>query len=90
MFDWFNLVLIAFVLLIVGVIVIAIRKTMGEITQSGMSGDEARKLAQQIRERDVRCPRCDRQASALLGTKNQYKCDTCNHTFEGAEHMPDA
>jgi len=89
MFDWFNLVIIAFVLLIVGVIVLAIRKTMGEITQSGMSGDKARKLAQQIRERDIRCPRCDRQASALLGTKSQYKCDTCRHTFEGPEHMPE-
>ena len=88
MFDWFNLLLISFVLLVVVFIALAIRKTMGEMTRSGISGDEARRLAEEIRSRDVRCPRCDRQSSALLGTNNRYKCDTCNHEFEGPEHMP--
>lgn len=88
MLDWFNLILIALVLLIVVFIARAIRKTTGELSQSGLSGEEARRLAEQIRKRDVRCPQCDRQSSAMLGMKNRYKCDTCNHEFEGPEHMP--
>ena len=88
MFDWFNLMLITFVLLVVVFIALAIRKTMGEIARSDISGDEARRLAAEIRRRDIRCPRCDRQSSALLCTKNRYKFDTCNHEFEGPEHMP--
>ncbi len=88
MFDWFNLVLITSVLLVVVFIVLAIRKTMREVTRSDVSGDEARKLAELIRARDIRCPRCNRQSSALLGTEDSYKCDTCNHEFKGPEHIP--
>lgn len=87
MFDWFGLMLIALVLLVLAFIVSAIRKTMREVTQSGVSGDEARKLAELIRAQDTRCPRCGRQSSALLGTEDRYKCDTCNHVFEGSKHI---
>ena len=87
MLDWFNITLIALVLGIVALIVFAVRKTINQIKESGVSGEDARKLAKRIRERDVRCPRCNRQSSALLGTQNRYKCDSCYHEFEGPEHM---
>ena len=88
MLDWFNLLLLFLILVIVGFIVIAIRKTMMKMPLPGESGDEARKLAERIRQRDVRCPRCKQQSSALLGTETQYKCDSCNFVFEGPEHIP--
>ncbi len=88
MFDWFNLLLITFVLLVVGFIAIAVRKTMGEVRHSGVTGDAARRLAEEIRKRDIVCPRCSRQSSSLLGTGNKYKCDTCNYVFEGPAHQP--
>ncbi len=87
MFDWFNLLLMAMVIIVVGFIVFSIRKTIGSMTKSGVSGDEARKLAARIRERDIRCPRCSRQSSALLGTETKYKCDSCNYEFEGPNHI---
>jgi len=89
MFDLFNLLLLSMVLLVVGFIVFAIRKTLSEISKPGLSGDEARKLAQRIRQRDIRCPGCNRQSSALLGTDTKYKCDTCNYEFDGPNHMPE-
>jgi ribosomal protein L37AE/L43A len=88
MLDLFNIVLIVIVLAIIGFIVYAVRRTMAQIGKSGVSGEKARDLAKQIRERDVRCPRCNRQSFALLGTGNQWKCESCNHEFEGPDHMP--
>jgi DNA-directed RNA polymerase subunit RPC12/RpoP len=87
MLDWFNITLIALVLGIVSFIVLAVRKTINQIKKTGVSGEDTRKLAKRIRERDVRCPRCNRQSSAVLGTQNRYKCDSCWHEFEGPEHM---
>ena len=87
MLDWFSIGLIASVLLAVVFVLFAIRRMMGEITGSGVSDDEARKLAELIRARDIRCLRCNQQSSALLGTKNRYKCDLCNYEFEGPEHI---
>ncbi|WP_457575779.1 hypothetical protein [Desulfomarina sp.] len=86
MFDWFNLLLLAVVLLIVGFIAIAVRMTLGEMKGAGLRGDDARRYAEEIRKRDIKCPRCSRQSSALLGTGNRYKCDTCNYVFEGPVH----
>jgi transposase-like protein len=88
MLDWFNLLLLAMVLLVVGFIVFGIRKTLAEVRESGVSGNEARELAKRIRERDIRCPRCKGKAFGLLGTKVKYKCHSCNYVFEGPEHIP--
>ncbi len=86
LFDWFNLLLITIILLVVGFIALAVRRTMGEMKGAGLSGDDARRLAEEIRKRDIKCTRCGRQSSALLGTGNKYKCDTCNYVFEGSVH----
>lgn len=56
MLDGFNLALISIVLLIVLFIILAIRRTMSKITQSGLTRDEARRLAERIRGRDIECP----------------------------------
>jgi ribosomal protein L37AE/L43A len=88
MFNLFTIVFAVLVLAIIGFIVYAVRRTMGQIEKSGVSGEKARDLARRIRELDVRCPRCTRQAFALIGTGNQWKCDSCNHEFEGPDHLP--
>lgn len=87
MLNGFNLLLLALVVVIVAFIVIAVRKTMGEMTKAGVTGEDARELAKRLRERDVRCPRCNGQSSALLGTDTRYKCDSCHFEFEGPSHL---
>jgi hypothetical protein len=89
MFDWFNLALIGMIAAIAGFIAYAVRKTMDKVAKPGMSAEDMRKLAAQIRERDIRCPRCSRQSSAMLGTETRCKCDSCNFVFEGTKHIPD-
>lgn len=88
MLDLFNIVLLALILVIVGFVVYAVRRTMAQIEKSGVSGEKARDLAKRIRELDVRCPRCNRQSIAMLATGNQWKCESCNYEFEGPDHMP--
>ena len=86
--DLFNIVLFALVLVVIGFIVYAVRRTMTQIEKTGVSGEKARDLAKRIRELDVRCPRCNLQSFALLETGNQWKCESCNYVFEGPDHMP--
>jgi ribosomal protein L37AE/L43A len=37
---------------------------------------------------DVRCPRCQGMAFAMLDRDPWWKCDSCNWEFEGPEHLP--
>ncbi len=50
--------------------------------------DNVKKLTELIRNRNVLCTRCKRQASAILGSGNMYRCDTCHETFAGPSHIP--
>lgn len=50
--------------------------------------DIARSLADQIRGRELPCPRCGHDTFALLGTENRYTCDSCDFDFEGPAHIP--
>ncbi len=90
MLDLFNIILGIMVVVIVGFIVNAVRKTNAEIHKKmGPLPSEWRmkKTIEEIRKRDIQCPRCGKQTSAMLGTQNRYKCDVCNYEFEGAEHI---
>jgi transposase-like protein len=83
--DWFDIALGAMVIAIAGAIVLAVRKTKAEIDRGlgpAPTERDMKRRIRQIRARDVRCPRCGRQSHAMLGMKNRYKCDTCNHAFE--------
>ena len=94
MFDWFTIILAAIVLAVVLFIIKAVRQTKADIDKRLNNVDPAKrnavakKLAEHIRNRGVSCTRCGRQAFALLGTDNQYKCHTCNFEFEGPPHIP--
>lgn len=81
MFDWFNIVLLFLVLVIVGFIAVAAKKTM-----SSSSNDPSRRgmkqAIEELRSEDVPCPRCGRQSSRMLGRVGYRKCDTCNHEFQ--------
>ena len=88
MLDWFNIAIIALVVGIVAAIIFSLRKTMAQIKASGLSGEDARQMAERIRARRVKCPQCERNSHALLGTGNQWKCEVCNHEFEGPDHLP--
>jgi ribosomal protein L37AE/L43A len=90
MLDWFIVSLGMVVVTIVGFIVYAVRKTNAEIRRGmGPAPSERtmKRAIEEIRRRDVRCPRCGRQATAMLGTNNKYKCDTCYHEFEDVKHI---
>jgi transposase-like protein len=90
MLDWFYIVLGIMVVVIVVFIVNAIRMTNAEIHKKlGPLPDEwkMKKVVEEIRKRDVPCPRCGKQTFAMLGTQNRYKCDVCNYEFEGVEHI---
>ena len=87
MLDWFNILLIGVIILVAGFIGFSILRTMGTIKKSGLSDSERHELAARLRQRDVLCPRCGRQSSALLHTEIKYKCDSCNHVFEGPRHL---
>ena len=88
MYDWFNITIIVLIVGIVAAIVFSLRKTMAQIKESGISGEDAHQLAKRIRARKVKCPRCERHSYALLGSGNQWKCKVCNHEFDGPDHLP--
>ena len=93
MFDWFTLIIIAFAAVIVIFIIKAVRQTKAEIDQKLKGVDPAKrdevtmKLVEKIRSQDVRCTRCGRQTHNVWGTTNKYKCDSCNHEFEGPPNV---
>ena len=90
MLDWFNIILGIMVVVIVGFIVNAVRKTNAEIHKKMgplPDGWKMKKAVEEIRKRDIPCPRCGKQTFAMLGTQNRYKCDICHYEFEGAEHI---
>ena len=94
MFDWFTIILALLVAAIALFIIKAVRQTKVDIdnrlkhVEPAKRNEYAKKLAERIRSQDVSCTRCGRQAFALLGTGNKYKCHTCNFEFEGSPHMP--
>jgi transposase-like protein len=90
MLNWFNISLVIMVVVIVWFIVKAVRMTNAEIHKKmGPLPDEWKMegAIEEIRKRDTSCPRCGKQAFAMLGTRNLYKCDVCHHEFEGVEHI---
>jgi hypothetical protein len=90
----FNLVLAALVATVVVMIVRAVRLTKATIAQASRDlplsrPDVATRLAERIRERRVACERCGRDDTfAMLGTDTRWKCDSCQHEFEGPAHLP--
>jgi hypothetical protein len=94
MFDLFGLALATLIVTIVVVIVRAVRLTNASIATASRDiplsqPDVAARLINQMRGRDVRCPRCGQPACAALGTGNRYLCEngTCRQEFEGPEHF---
>ena len=95
MLDLFYVAILALIVTIVAFIVRAVRLTNASISRAGREmplsrPDVARRLAEQIRSRDVRCTRCGQPAVAMLGTENRYKCENemCSLEFEGPAHFP--
>jgi DNA-directed RNA polymerase subunit RPC12/RpoP len=93
MLDLFTLSLVVLVVTIVAFIVRAVRLTNDSIARASRDvplsrPDVARRIAEEIRARDVRCPRCGAHASAMLGTEHRYKCDACAQEFDGPAHIP--
>lgn len=88
----------AAIALLVGAVVLmvvrAVRQTRG---RSGRGTDPERRdaidrdLATGIRDQGdrVRCVRCGGPTFAMAGTATRYKCEVCQHTFEGPPHLPD-
>jgi DNA-directed RNA polymerase subunit RPC12/RpoP len=93
MINWFNIILAFTVIAIILFIVNAIKKTKADTDKRfrGTNPSERerimKKRMEEIRNRDIRCSRCGEQTFALLGTGNKYKCYTCNHVFDGPEHI---
>ncbi len=88
--DLFNIVFGILVVTIVGFIVYTIRKAMADVRKGlGPAPSERtmKRALEEMRKRDVRCPRCREQATMMLGTGNGYKCDSCNHEFEDVKHF---
>jgi ribosomal protein S27AE len=50
--------------------------------------DVARSVADEIRRREIPCPRCGGETFALLGTGNRYECEICHLTLTGPAHIP--
>jgi tRNA(Ile2) C34 agmatinyltransferase TiaS len=95
MLDLFNLSILALIVTIVVFIVRAIRLTNASIEKAGRDiplsrPDVVRRVAEEIRSRDVRCPRCGQTTYAMLGTANRYRCEDeiCYLEFEGPAHFP--
>jgi hypothetical protein len=93
MLDLFTLALVVLVVTIVVFIVRAVRLTNDSIARASRDAplshpDVACRIADEIRARDVRCPRCGAEASAILGTEHRYTCDMCTEAFEGPAHIP--
>lgn len=80
---------------VVTFIVRAVRLTNASITTASRhvnlaNPDAARSVAEQIRRREVPCPRCGCDTFALLGTGTRYQCETCAFEFEGPAHIQDS
>jgi hypothetical protein len=91
--DLFTLALVILVVTIVAFIVRAVRLANDSIARASRDAplsrpDVARRMADEIRARDVRCPRCGAEASAVLGAEHRYTCDVCTREFEGPAHIP--
>jgi len=92
-FDLFYVSLAVIVVVIIAFIVRAVRLTNASLATASYhlnltNPDVARSLVDQIRRRELPCPRCGHDTFALLGTENRYKCDTCDFDFEGPAHIP--
>ena len=92
-FDLFYLSLAVIVVAIAAFIVRAVRLTKASLAAASRhvdltNQDVTRSLVEQIRGRELSCPRCGHDAFALLGTVHRYKCDICNSEFEGPAHIP--
>ena len=94
-FDPFYLLIAALLVTIVAFMVRAVRLTKASIARAGRDiplsqPDVVRRVVDQLRSVDVRCPRCGQPTFAMLGTRNRYKCenDMCRFEFEGPEHFP--
>jgi hypothetical protein len=88
---WVLVALIA--VAIVAVIVRAVRLTNASMAEGFPRVDShnaraAWALVNQIRGRDLPCPRCGQDSLALLGTGNRYQCDSCAFEFDGPAHIP--
>jgi hypothetical protein len=95
MFDLFSLSILVLIVTIVAFIVRAVRVTNASIARAGQDAplsrpDVARRVAGQMRARDVRCTRCGQPTFAMLGTGNRYKCENemCSLEFDGPGHFP--
>ncbi len=59
-----------------------------EATDPAKRDEYMKHMAEEIRERDVRCPSCGGNTNALFGTENQYRCISCKEVSEGRPHIP--
>jgi hypothetical protein len=92
----FDIALAVLIVAIVFFIVKAVRQTRAQIdhhlrgTDPRRRDEIARDLAARVREQGdrVRCVRCGGSTFMLLGTENQYRCESCDATFEGPPHLP--
>ncbi|MGH9460758.1 MAG: hypothetical protein ACRD1X_06045 [Vicinamibacteria bacterium] len=93
----FDITLAVLIVVIVLFIVKAVRQTRGQIdhhlrgTDPHRRDDIGRDMIARIREEAdrVKCARCGGSTFMLLGTENQYQCESCATTFEGPPHLPD-
>jgi ribosomal protein S27AE len=91
--DLFYVAIGLLVVVIAGFIVRAVRLTNASIAMAARDVDltnpsVARSVVDQIRERELPCPRCGGPTFAALGTDTRYKCESCHSTFEGPRHIP--
>jgi hypothetical protein len=91
--DLFYVSVAAIALAIVLFVRRAVRLTNASIANASRhvnleNSDVARRVAEEIRGREVPCARCGRQTFVLLGTGNRYKCRLCHFDFEGPPHIP--
>ncbi len=91
----FNIMLALTILVVVVFIIRAVKQTKSELDKklegvNRLDRDEmAKKMVKEMQERAVRCPKCQGQTNALLGTDDEYKCISCNHKFTGPAYIPD-
>jgi len=93
----FDIALAVLIVVIVWFIVKAVRQTRDQIdhhlrgTDPHRRDEIARDLAARMSEQAdrVKCARCGGATFMLLGTENQYQCESCDSTFEGPPHLPD-
>jgi hypothetical protein len=81
------------VTVIVAFIVRAVRLTQASLRTASRhvdltNPDVATSVTNEIRRREVPCPRCGGETFALLGTGNRYECEICRFTLTGPAHIP--